>query len=76
MTGTDKPLSVTVVEAVADREGVTPEQLEEPLYGSVNPEALDSLFRASTGHVTFEYRGHTITVHSSGAVELEPVARP
>jgi hypothetical protein len=67
--------SVAVVEAVADREGVAPEDLQTPLYERLNPEALDSLFRGSSGSVTFEYLEYVVTVDSTGTVELEPIAR-
>ena len=71
---TDKPLSVAVVEAVADREGVGAEDLPEPLYKSLNPEALDALFRDSRGQVTFEYLGYLVTARSTGEVDLEQLA--
>ncbi|ADD03607.1 uncharacterized protein Nmag_0007 [Natrialba magadii ATCC 43099] len=44
--------SQAIIEAVADREGVDPTEIEppayDPLYTVINPEALDSLFRDVT----------------------------
>ena len=71
---TNTPASVAVVEAVAAREGVDPKDLPSPLYESVNPDALDALFRGSPGQVTFEYLGYRVVVGSSGEVDLEPTA--
>jgi hypothetical protein len=66
-------LSLRVVEAVADRKGVSAQDLS-PLFRIVDPDALDALFSAwsrtadQTGHVQFEYEGHTVIVDSSGRV--------
>lgn len=64
-------LSQTIVEAVAEREEVDPEDLESPLYEAVNPDALNSLFEddhSSTGAVSFMYKGYRVVVDSSDAV--------
>ncbi|MDG5776125.1 HalOD1 output domain-containing protein [Haloarculaceae archaeon H-GB2-1] len=63
-------LSEAVLAAVADREGVEELDLEEPLYSAVDPEALDNLFRSSTGEVRFRYLGYTITVDHTGDVTI------
>ncbi len=74
-------LSLKVVTAVAEREGIDPMELEPPeyeaLYDVVNPEALDSLFaprqngtgRAS-GRVEFTFCGYDVVVTSDGDVTL------
>lgn len=78
----DGSVSHAVVEAVADREGVDVTDLEppafEPLYTVVDPDALDAVFapthdgkRRTSGSVTFEYEGYTVTVNSDGTVDLE-----
>ena len=63
-------LSRSVIEAVAAREGVDPTELSEPLARAVDPDALDSLFTRSSGHVMFTYQGYEVCVSSSGDVSL------
>lgn len=63
-------LSRSVIEAVAAREGVAPTELPEPLVQAVDPDALDSIFNDSSGHVLFTYQGYEVRVSSSGDVSL------
>lgn len=69
-------VSQLIVEAVAEREGVSPLRLP-PLYGSVDPDALDQLFASpSTAdqlqlEVEFVYNGYRVTVSEGGAVSVE-----
>lgn len=45
----------------------------EPLYGSIDPEALDALFAAGDSSVcrlTFQYSGYEVTVESDAEIEL------
>lgn len=78
-------LSQSIVEAVAEREGVDVTEVEppeyEPLYTVVDPGALDELFSRTPGardrgpgRVHFEYAGYAVTVDSDGRVDLEEVA--
>lgn len=67
-------LSTSVIEAVASAEGVDPVELSEPLFAAVEPDALDRLFRAGTGCVTFQYLGYEVTAHGDGEVTVEPRA--
>lgn len=72
----DEPLSVTVVRAIAAHEGVDPMDLSPPLFRSLDPAALDSLFEPTTGgvrsgSVAFTYDGKRVTVESSGEVTVE-----
>ncbi|MFB6309722.1 MAG: HalOD1 output domain-containing protein [Salinirussus sp.] len=60
-------LTESVVKAVARREGVEESELP-PLYDAIDTEALDRLFRASGGSVTFEYNGYRISVDHDGEV--------
>ena len=62
-----------VVEAVAAAEGIPPSQLSEPLYSVVDSDALDSLFRSTSGSVTFTYYGYEVTVDATEQIELEPL---
>jgi hypothetical protein len=63
-------LSYAVIESVATREGVAPHRLEDSLYETINPDALDALFRNSPGSVVFEFYGYIVTVESDGEVSL------
>lgn len=69
--------SVTVVEAVADREGREVSELP-PLRTAVDPEALDELFAPrhdgtprERGEVTFVYCGYLVRVRADGRVTLD-----
>ena len=77
-----KPPTQSVIEAVADVEGVPPEELRppayEPLHEAIDPDALDALFanRADGagrpgGRVSFSYCGYLVTVEADGTVSLE-----
>jgi hypothetical protein len=66
-------LSYEIIEAIADAEGVDPLELSIPLYDAIHPEALDSLFRDTTGHLTFEYHDYLVTVDHEGTVEVASV---
>lgn len=69
-------LSETILRAVADAEGLAPAALDTPLYESINPEALDRLFRSPnrqrvrTGCVQFEYCGYEVEIHADGQLTL------
>lgn len=84
-----RPESLTraVLLAVADRDGTDPSELEPPLHHVVDPEALNSVFAATSrgrprsgGQIGFVYRGYEITAHSDGRVRVrdpsESPARP
>lgn len=62
-------MTESVVAAVAECEGTTEEELE-PLWNEIDPDALESLFRNSSGQVTFEYCGYTVTIDAAKNVEL------
>ncbi|ADD07241.1 uncharacterized protein Nmag_3699 (plasmid) [Natrialba magadii ATCC 43099] len=69
-------VSHRVVETVAEADGIDPTEVKPPLYNVVDPTALNRLFddlstHSRHGHVSFPYRDYTVTVHSSGRVELE-----
>lgn len=66
-------LAVAVVKAVADAEGVDPVDLSSPLAYTVDPDALDTLFRAGTGRVTFDYCGYLVAVDADRTVEVSPL---
>lgn len=70
-------VSVAVVNAVAEAVGADPTELQARLYDSIDPDALDALFRdkydgtpRSGGHVTFQLYGYEVTVHSDGGLSI------
>ena len=65
--------SEAVIGTVSTAEDVDPSRLSTPLYAVVDPDALDSLFRAGDGSVQFSYYRYLITVDASGTVGYEPV---
>ncbi|GAA0203706.1 HalOD1 output domain-containing protein [Halobaculum roseum] len=60
-----------VVTTIADRNGVHPDQLEPPLAAVVDPDALTTVLRDTSGYVTFEYNGYIVTVGDDGTVTVE-----
>lgn len=71
-----RPLSHRVVMEVADEMGTDPTQLE-PLFDSIDPDALDKLFDARTEatergvtQLSFTYEGHQIVVERDRSVEV------
>ncbi|MDS0475562.1 HalOD1 output domain-containing protein [Natrinema sp. 1APR25-10V2] len=76
---TTESLSLTIVEEIADREGVQPEEVSPPIHYVIDTDALDSLYQAddserSPSRVEFVYKGYTVTVDSTGDVDLEKQA--
>lgn len=71
--------SEAVIEAVADAKGVDPLDLE-PMYDTIDPDALDSIFRDSPGagtasvEIRFEMAGCTVVVREMGEVVVAPTA--
>lgn len=69
-------ISMAAVSLVAAIEDISTADLD-PLYGSVDPEALDSLHEslesAGGGHVTFPYAGYELTI-SPGALSARPLS--
>lgn len=70
-------VSVAVVEAIADREGVDPTEVDVHLAEHVDPDALDALYRhASTNaddswSIEFDADGHRVTVRSDGRITVD-----
>ncbi|UHQ98134.1 hypothetical protein HYG81_21385 (plasmid) [Natrinema zhouii] len=61
---------IRAVAAVEDRERTN---IYPPLYNSVDPEALDKLFHAEKGRVTFSYHGYEVAVKGSGEIHLREI---
>lgn len=63
----DRSVSVTVVEALAEAEGVSPLDMESRLYEAVDPDALDQLLSSNgttlrNGRVEFSVSGFQVSV--------------
>lgn len=70
---THTTLSNAVVNAVATVHGAEPTELDPPLYRTVDPDALNSLFGASTeveGRVEFTHNGYRVTVDTHGNITV------
>jgi len=73
---TTQPVSLKIVEKIAKREGVQPEELKPPIHYAIDTDALDSLYQSSDSHkapskVEFRYSGYTVTVDRAGDVDVE-----
>jgi hypothetical protein len=71
--------SMRVIEAVSEAIDEDPRRMD-PLYESIDPDALDRLFepvsagtrQSSTGRVTFHFEGCEVTVHADGRTVVTP----
>src|SRR6056297_652535 len=73
---TTQPVSLKIIEKIAKREGVQPEELKPPIHYAIDTDALDSLYQSSDSHkapskVEFRYSGYTVTVDRAGDVDVE-----
>ncbi len=74
-------LSTTVIHALADCMGLDVTDCRFSLYDSIDPDALDSLFRPrhdgtprTGGTLSFPIDGYLVTVESTGEILIEPPA--
>jgi hypothetical protein len=67
-----------VIHAVADARGVSPLELETPLFEVIEPDALDRLVDSGTPGltITFEYEDCIVTVDGENDVTVDPVSAP
>ena len=70
----DMPVSHRVVRAVADELQVDPFDID-PLYDTIDPDALESLFQTGTpshyaDRVEFTIEGCTVGVHGTGKIDV------
>jgi hypothetical protein len=70
MTATEAPL-FAVVEAIAEREGVTPTDIPESLSGTVDPVAVETILRTGDATMRFEYLGYHVTVTYDDQILVE-----
>jgi hypothetical protein len=70
MPGSEANVSERVIRAVADATGTDALELP-PLYGTVDPDALDALVEGTAnGEVSFVYANQEVTVTTDGTVAL------
>ncbi|WP_081443508.1 HalOD1 output domain-containing protein [Haloterrigena turkmenica] len=73
---TNQPVSVAVVEAIAAATDRSPLEVE-PLYDTIDPEALNELFNnvgsqsRARGRITFVHCGYEVTVEDTGDVTVD-----
>jgi len=66
-------ISLRVIEALADATDTAPNELD-PLYNTIDPEALDQLFRPDSSdeiRVTFEYGDSHVEIRGDGTVVVD-----
>ena len=69
----DDSVSLRVVDALAAETNTAPNELD-PLYNTVDPEALDRLFRPDSSdevRVTFEHGDATVEIRGDGTVVVD-----
>jgi Halobacterial output domain 1 len=56
------PISTAVIHALADAEGCAPTELPSPLYGVIDPDALNALYARASPHIHFEYTEYHVEI--------------
>lgn len=74
----DNSATHAVAQAVADAKGVSPIDLNPPLYTAVDTDALDQFVNSlsekpAAVQITFEYGGFDVTVSGDGSVSLAEI---
>lgn len=71
-------LSTVIIQEMVEATGVEPSNIPEPLYESINPDALEELFHPlpdeadqKNRKVAFVFAGHYITVRGDGRIRIE-----
>lgn len=67
---TDDRLSAEITSAVANREDVDELELPEPLYETIDAEALANLFQDGSGRVTFDYLSYKVIVDHEQNIDV------
>lgn len=78
--GHDHPVTTAIVLGVSEITETSPIDIE-PLYGVVDPDALDNLYapkgnatlRRGSGSTSFRFHGCDVTVYPSGEIEIRPL---
>ena len=66
-------VNAALVDALASAAGVDPMSIE-PIYETLDPDALDALFRPGSGEMTlrFEHDGFHVEVDGGGTIHVTP----
>lgn len=79
--GGDPPLTETVTRAIAQAEGVAPEEVAARLYDVVDPDGLDRIFQPAgpdtprqSGRLTFEVGDHQVVIEGGELVTVQSTA--
>jgi hypothetical protein len=73
----DESVTEAVVTGVAEAEGVSPQEVDPPLYSVIDADALERFVASIDGSdaedagVSFEYAGHEVTVSGTGEVRVD-----
>lgn len=67
---TDCTPGMRVVDKVAIRAGVDPEELP-PLYDAIDPDAIAIVFQNDSAQLVFEYAGYTIRITDENRIQVE-----
>lgn len=70
---TESKICVRIVEAVAEAEGVAPNELGYNLYDYIDPDALRGLETGEDSEWSLQFRvaDHTVTVESTGELTVD-----
>lgn len=66
-------VSVQVVEAIADHEGVAPRHLKPQLCVLIDTDALNTLIGQADAEVVFKYKDYEVTVTGPHDVRIKPL---
>ncbi|AEH37155.1 HalOD1 output domain-containing protein [Halopiger xanaduensis] len=80
LEATDQSTSAIVIQTITELTGQEPDELE-PLWDSVDPEALDSFVARAEETETpcrlaFEYQGYTVKIDADGELRIAPSEEP
>ncbi|WP_435158149.1 DUF7504 family protein [Haladaptatus sp. DFWS20] len=74
----DHSLSAVIIQEMIEAAGVEPSDIPNPLYESVDPDALEELFQPlmdgtprENYEVSFAFAGHYITIRDGGRIQIE-----
>ncbi|GAA0253065.1 DUF7504 family protein [Haladaptatus pallidirubidus] len=74
----NQSLSTTLIQTMVDATGVNSKDIPESIYDSIDPDALEDLFRPQmdgtpriNGKASFAFAGHYITVQGDGQIIVE-----
>lgn len=66
-------VTCTIVEAVAEANGIEPLEMEAMLYDVVDPEALAQVIGAIDGYTVFQLAGCEVVVYGDGRLVATPL---